>query len=241
MLHLNLDIGDLFNVSEALKPAVEKALKEAAESLALQAHSHIVELVSKELHSSKDKYMASLSFSQVDENTWIINLDAKANWIEDGMKGHEMIDDLLKSAKAKIGKDGSRYMSIPFQHNKGKTSQTPAATDLTNTIKSELKKRNIPYGKIERDENGQAKLGKLHSFDITKLPLKNINGPGMGHGPIGAVRQGNTGIPFLKGINIYQKNVKGKDGKDTTQRAIMTFRTVSTKQKGSGKWGDCSG
>lgn len=125
----------------------------------------------------------------------------------------------------------SKYLVVPFAHKKGPMSQTPAAQDLTSTIKRELKQRNIPYGKIERGPDGKAKTGLLHSFDINKEPVKTHDGAGQGHGPVGAVRQGTTGIPFLQGIRIYQRNQGGK-----INRGIMTFRVASSKQRGSGKW-----
>jgi hypothetical protein len=161
-------------------------------------------------------------------------------WIEEGMPPHEMIDNLLKSPKAKTSKDGSKYLSIPFKHNKGPTQQTAPQTSLTDTIKSSLKEMNksrskgnkIPYAKIETNPDGSPKLGLLHKFDIVDKPLKMSNSPGQGKGPVGAPMQGPTGIPFLKGVRIYQnKNAQGK-----VERTIMTFRTVSSKMKGTGRW-----
>jgi hypothetical protein len=231
MIGIKIDMGSLLTLNESLKPKINAALKQAAESLSAQAYGHLLEQVQKNLHSTRSKYVDALSFKKVGASTWIINLDHSAMWIEDGMPEHEMLDNLLKSPKAKRAKDGSRYLVVPFQHNKGPTSQTQAAQDLTATIKRELKQRQIPYGKIETDEHGKPKLGLLHSFDITKKPVKTHDGPGQGHGPIGEVRQGTTGIPFLQSIRIYQKEVKGK-----VKRGIMTFRVASSKHKGSGKW-----
>lgn len=130
----------------------------------------------------------------------------------------------------------SRYLVVPFQHNKGPTQQTKAAQDLTATIKRELQQRKIAYNKIETDAAGRPKLGLLHKFDIKNMPLKTVEGPGQGHGPIGAVRQGNTGIPFLSGIRIYQKQIKDGMGRSKVSRSIMTFRVASSKHYGSGKW-----
>jgi hypothetical protein len=130
----------------------------------------------------------------------------------------------------------SRYLAVPFQLNKGQTQQTRAGMDLTNTIRSELKQRKIPYGKIERDQSGRARLGLLHSFDITKMPVKTHEGPGQGKGPVGQVRQGMTGIPFLQGVRIFQHAAKGAGGKQKVSRHIMTFRIVSSKHKGTGRW-----
>jgi len=231
VIFLNVDLAKILDLNEELKPKIERALQEAGRALAKQADAHIKENVQKSLHSTREKYIKAMKFEDVGNNTWIISLDESVMWLEEGMQEHEMIDDLLASSKAKTAKDGSRYLAVPFEHKKGPTQQTQAATDLTTTLRAELQKRNIPYAGIETDKDGKPKLGKLHSFDILKQPIKTQEGPGMGHGPIGAVRQGNTGIPFLQGVRISQKMVGGK-----VHRSIATFRLVSSKQKGSGKW-----
>src|SRR6185369_6175367 len=112
--------------------------------------------------------------------------------------------------------------------------QTHAAKDLTDTIKAEMRRRKIPYGNLEKGADGQPKTGLLHSFDIMKAPNKTGEGPGQGKGPVGKVRQGPTGIPFLQNIRVYQKSVTDKKtGKSSVSKSIMTFRTVSSKQKGT--------
>jgi hypothetical protein len=75
-------------------------------------------------------------------------------------------------------------------------------------------------------------MGKLHSFDIKNAPVKTGNGPGQGHGPVGDVKQGSTGEPWLSRVNVYQ----GKDANGKAKRGIFTFRTASSKQVGQQKW-----
>jgi hypothetical protein len=100
-----------------------------------------------------------------------------------------------------------------------------------------MKNRKIPFAKIEKDEHGQPKTGRLHSFDINQKPLKTAEGPGQGKGPIGAVRQSGTGLPFLSGVNVYQNKVMGKDGTEKIKRSITTFRIASSKHKEQGgRW-----
>lgn len=236
MITLNVDLGDLIELRQEMEPKTRQVLQEAARDLAMQAHGHILEQVQQKLHSTREKYVAALSFQQEGNDTWLVTLDKSAMWIEEGMEEHSMLDDLLASPKAKTGKDGSRYLVVPFEHKKGPTQQTQAAKDLTNTIKSELNRRKIPYAGIERDASGKPKTGLLHKMDILKAPLKSAEGPGQGKGPLGAVRQGPTGIPFLQGIRVYQKQVKDKHGKESTKRSIMTFRVASSKHQGTGRW-----
>jgi hypothetical protein len=232
MIFLNLDIGDILDMKESFQPKVDEVLRQAVSDLTRQTHGHILEEVNKKLHSTREKYLQALSPPmQVEKDIWVIELDASANWIEEGIPPNtSMLKGLLSSPKAKTAKDGSKYIVVPFQHNKGPTQSTPAQISLTETIKAEMKKRQIPYGKIEKDTLGNPKTGLLHSFDIKNKPLKTAEGVGQGHGPIGSVKQGATGIPFLQGIRVYQKHiVDPKTNKKTTAKQIMTFRVASSK------------
>ncbi len=222
-----------------LEQAAEEAGKEALRDLTLSTQAHIIEEVQKKLHSTRKKYLENLHVDQVDDDTWAVVLDPPAMWIEEGMDEHEMIDDLLKSDKARTTKKGSKVLSVPFEHKKGPSESTPAQKDLTNTVKKEMKQRGIPYGGLEMDDSGKPKQGLLHSFDVMSAPVHkgpNQFAVGQGAGPIGQVRQGPTGIPFLQGVRVYQKPVKMKDGGEKVVKSIVTFRTVSSTMKGSGRW-----
>jgi hypothetical protein len=241
------EIAELLNIDVMAK----KAVQEANANLAMMAHSKLLEIAQSKLHSRRQMFVENLSYTKVDDDTWLIVLDAKARWIDDGTDEHNMLDALLKSPKAKRAKDGSTYLVVPFNHGpgKGKGSSSPAQQDLISTIKSEMKSRGIPFAGIEKDSAGNAKQGRLHSFDITKSPLKSKEGPGQGWGPLGDVKQGPNerqkvgggpgggGTPFLSGVNVYQNPVKGKDGVEKMKKSIMTFRVASSKHRDQGgRW-----
>jgi hypothetical protein len=254
MFYLNLEITDLVRLNDNLKPMADAMMREAAQKLTAETHAHIVEQVQNRLRSTREKYLENLSFNQVDSNTWIIELQRGAFFIEEGLPPNfDMIDALLDDSPkpagknspphkgpkghTKTAKDGSRYRVIPFEHNKAQTRQTPAQKSLTDTIKSELKKRGMPgIGTIQNGADGKPKLGLVGSFDIMKRPIKSVDGPGQGKGPIGKVKQGPTGIPLLQGVRIYQRQMTDKQGKQFTKKFVMTFRVVSSKQKGQGRW-----
>jgi hypothetical protein len=231
MLSVNIDLSEVQELL-GLQEALTKEAKGAGADLAKMIHAKALELAAKKLHSRRQEFVENLTYHEVEDGIWVISLAAKARHIDDGMPAHNMLNGLLASPKAKRAKDGSRYIIIPFKHGPGagKTTTTPAQQDLISTVKSAMRQRGIPFGKLEVDSAGKAKVGKLHSFDIMNAPKKTANGPGQGHGKIGEVKQGNTGIPFLQGVTVYQK--KGAGGK--VQKAIMTFRTASSKQ--TGKW-----
>lgn len=243
MFFINVDMSDLFSLN-GMTDAAKKAMQEQGTKLAAMTRAHIAERAAEVLHTRRGMFVEALTHFQVDESTWVVNLDASVRWIDEGMPEHNMLDALLKSKGAKRAKDGSTYVVVPFKHGpKGKTEMTPAQATLLQTIKSELKQRDIPYAKIEKDDQGNAKLGKLHSFNINDQPIKTENKPGQGKGPIGAVMQGPPrlshggtrmkGTPLLSGVSIYQK--KGADGK--VKRSIMTFRIASSKHKEEGgRW-----
>jgi len=138
MFYVGLDLSSLLALGDNLQTDLEKAGREAAEQLTLASHSHLLELVQEKLHSTREKYLEGVSFKQIDKDTWAIELDPKMNWLEDGMPEHSMLDALLSSPKAKTAKDGSKYLAVPFQHNKGPSSQTPMQTSLTNLVKAEF-------------------------------------------------------------------------------------------------------
>lgn len=217
-----------------VKDAIKSATDGAARDLAAMTQGKIAELAAQKLHSRREMFVQGLKTVQVSDDLWIVSLDARVRWIDDGQPAHNMLDALLASPKAKRAKDGSKYVVIPFGHGPGagKTSTTSAQQDLISTVKKEMKARGIPFGKIEVDSQGQAKMGKLHSFDITKAPVKSIDGPGQGHGPKGHVKQGPTGIPFLQGVQVYQN----KDAKGKPRRQILTFRVASSKHRDQSRW-----
>jgi hypothetical protein len=230
---LILDTSGIDGLAEELQQRLSAAARRAAATLAPAMHAHALELAGERLHARREMFVENLHFTEEGNDTYLITLDASARWIDDGFEERDMKPDLLASPKAKTAKDGSKYLVVPFHHGPGKgaTTMSPAQLTLQDTIKQELKRRKIPYAKIEKDPHGRPKTGLLHSFDITDRPRKDAEGPGQGKGPIGAVRQGPTGIPFLQGVRVYQR--ANKEGK--VKRAVMTFRIVSSKH-GADRW-----
>ncbi len=241
-LILQLDLSEFEKLGEDLKK-LEGNVKAETAKLAAMTHSHVLEEAQSKLHSRREKFIENLAFEQISEDTWVVTVKQDAVWIEDGLPAFDMTESLLKN-NAKIAADGSKYKVIPFEHSKGKSQQTSAQSSLTDTIKQELKKLKIPYMKIERDDHGKPKTGMLHSLNIENKPIKVGEGRGQGHGPEGQPMQGSTGIPFLRGIRIYQRALFKEDGtpkidkagKQMAQKSIMTFRVVSEKHKNSEKW-----
>ena len=203
---------------------VKSVLDDVGRTVATQAYAHTVEEASKKLHTRKEPYIQALSISK-DDDAWLLILDHSAMWIENGVSPWNMKEALLNSPKAKQGKNG-KYLVVPFKHDKGTAQST-----LTQTVAASMSQSGIPFSDIEKGSDGQPKTGLLHKFDIAG-PNKTSNSPGQGHGKIGDPMAGITGIPFLKGVSVYQKQSKDKSGKVKTERFISTFRTVTENSKG---------
>lgn len=239
MLFVNVDVSELQGFGE-MDEVVEKELEDAARALTAATHGKLIELANQKLHTRRQQYIDAVSMFQLDKSTFVVNLDANARWIEDGMPEHDMLENLLKSKSAKRAKDGSAYVVVPFQHNKA--TRTPAQNSLLATIKKEMASigKDFPGGtitpnKLERGPDGTPKLGLVGTMDIKDAPL-STNRLRIGRGPLGRVAQGATGgIPLLKGVRVYQREFKDKKGETKVGRFVMTFRVASSKHKGE-KW-----
>jgi hypothetical protein len=222
---LNLDMGPLIDRLDQMKDSIQKDVERGVGALAKSTHEHIKKQAQNKLHSFREGYLENLmDAEQLDKNLWVITLNKDAAWIELGIpQPYSMKPGLLDNKKAKgpiksqVGKDGKKYRIIPM--NQGKVpselsrNNSGYEQNMINLVKSELRKRDIPYKKLELDKNGSPRTGKLHTLDI------DSHTPG----------KGNT--PQLQGINIYQTANK-KTGK--IERNITTFRTV--KEGEDGKW-----
>lgn len=239
MFVVDLNIAGLRKLL-ALPDVMKEEVEAAGKDLADQVHAHVLEQANDKLHTRREMFIEGLKVFPDGEDTWIISLDSSVRWIDDGMPQHSMVADLLKSPKAKIIESGpnrgEKYLSIPFQHNKGPTQLTPSQQNLLDTIKGELRKVGAPYGNLEIDGSGAPKLGLVRQMDIMTKPTKMREGPGTGAGPIGQVMQGPTGIPLLQGVKVYQNKVKNQDGSESVKKFIMTFRTVTSSHEGDGRW-----
>lgn len=218
-IKVTIDLAPLAQYLENFAKEMSRDIKKSVKALAQDTHNHIKEEAQNNLHSFREKYLESLSPpEQVDEYLWVITLNEKAEWIEQGRpEPFDMKPGLLKDGK--ISKDGHKYRVVPM--NQGKSSSQMSSgnrgyeQNMVNKVKSELKARGIPYKKLEIDPHtGSPRTGKLHSLNIDSYT------PG----------KGNT--PQLHGINIYQ--TKQKDG--SVKRSITTFRTVTDKENQKDKW-----
>jgi hypothetical protein len=231
VLNIDLDISELSQYLENFAKEITVDVHTAVKDLAKGAYSHITEDAQKNLHSFREEYLKNLSPPElIDDLIWVITLDEKAEWIETGRpNSYDMKIGLLK--KGKLSKDGILYRVVPMNQAKMPSQMSPRKANyeqgMVNMVRTELKKKGLPYRQIETTSavgrktgntiTDKPKVGALHRFDI-----KSGYFPG----------QANT--DQLHGINIYQTPSKKEGG--GMKRSITTFRTVTSDESQQDKW-----
>lgn len=213
-LKFDINVDAIISSFDGIKTGLKKDITSAAENLANMTHAKLLELARDNLKSLYKMYSENVEFSNPAPNIWVVTLKAPAVFIDDGKK-RGFMSELLDGKSSKTSKDGQKYAVIPFEHSKPPTEQSPKAQNLANEIKSALKQKGISWKKIERDESGSPRLGKLHTFNIESPRLKDIHK-----------------TPATYGVSIYQRQTK--TGK--VKRDVMTFRVITEKHESEGLW-----
>lgn len=213
VLKINIDAAALAKEFKDFASEVEKDIQKGVANLATITHAKVKEMAATELKSSREEFMSSLSFQEITDGVWMVSVDEKGLWVEEGIKPNtDMKPGLLKNADT--SKNGVKYKVIPFEHSKAPSQMTQSAKDIVSQLRSGLKQQNIPFKTVERNPDGTPKVGKLHSLNLpSDIPGK-----------------GNT--PSLKGVSIYQTMTKS----GSVKRDILTFRTVTDGPGSAGKW-----
>lgn len=201
-----------------LTKQIEERAKQSMGLLSQQIHGMIVQKAQEKLKSTRSTYIENLGITSEGDNLWIVYLKKGAEHIENGMPQGERIDMILDGGKpAKVSASGSRYKTIPFKHNKPASQTSRAQMHIQNVVKRELKARGLDKT-IMLD--GKPVIGKAASVNLTgkDMPTSRFN------------------KPLLQGLTIYQREHKTQTGKTQIKRDVMTFRTISSAQKGSGLW-----
>ena len=213
-LKININIDALTAQIKDFAMEAGEDLKKGVANLAAITHAKTAELAASELKTTAKTLKDNLGFEEISEGVWVVSIDQDALFIEEGIEPNtDMKPGLLKGA-TKTSKDGNKYRPIPFEHSKAPSQMTPASQHIVNILNQNLKKENIPFKKIEKNQDGSPRVGKLHSL--------NIDSPIPG--------KGNT--PALKGVSIYQTLTKTGN----VRRDILTFRTVSSGPRSAGKF-----
>lgn len=208
-LKLTIDASKVAEQFKEFAVEVKQDLQKAMGDLAAITHAKVLEKAQQELKSSRQTYTDNLGFEEVSPGVWVVHLDEKALWIEEGIpENFDMKPGLLK---------GKKYRIIPFIHSKGPSQQTPLAQSLVREIKTHMRKEKIPFSRIEQ-EGGKPKLGRLHQFDVGMKQMSWRK------------KTTSEGNP-LDRVSIYQSMKNGK-----VRRDIVSFRTVTAGPASNGKF-----
>lgn len=215
-LKINIDASGIAKAFKEAKEEIEQDILKAVDGLAAMTTAKIDEMAAEKLHTTLATFQKGFKTQEIAPHVHLLTIDESALWIEEGIApGKDMKDDLLKNAPTNP-RTGNKSRAIPFEHSKLPSQMNAYAQSLVSQIRTELKARKIPFKKIEKGENGNPRLGKLHSFSLPSAPPTS---------------RANTDA--LARVTIYQKQnrITGK-----IQRDIMTFRTVSSGPASAGKW-----
>ncbi len=214
-LKFDIDVQTISDEFGHLKEQVKEDLTKSAENLAAMTHAKTLELARDSLSSLSKMYTDNVEFSNPMPNLWVVTLKEPAMWIEEGRKSGFM-EELLNGKSAKTNAKGEKYAIIPFKHNVNPTEQSQSAKALANQIKDALKKEGINWRKIEKNEDGSPRLGRLHT-------VRN---------PSSARQKPEHKGALTEGISVYQTKDKGGN----VRRDVMTFRIITEKHRNEGLW-----
>jgi hypothetical protein len=228
MFNVSIDFSDLTNINGELEKNLKKIAEQAQYELGVQSHAKGLQLAAERLHSRREMFVDAWKMDPKDDAFYLI-LQAKAVWIDEGLPANYLFQALMDSPKAKTTDNGNKILVVPFTHKvgSGPTNTTSYNLELVEAVKKEFKKQNIPWQKIQKDDQGRPIHGLIQQVKGIDTPIKTHEGAGMGQGAIGEPRQGHTGISYLKGASLYQTERKDKEGKSFTERGAITFRTAS--------------
>jgi hypothetical protein len=266
----NVDIGQIAQNLQKTRDVVEQKVIPAVEKLSISAHAFIINKANNELSGFKREFFLGLGkygkdtpqqstphpevnstprhvrWIKVSNGIWVVEIDPKASWIEDGRPPTSMATEqwLLKptSKGVKTAKDGSKYRAIPFVHMQNGKLTDQSHELLKPVIKSALKEQKISPRKIEMDELGNPKLGIIHRLHIE--PPSREKYPEMAQffsrprseeeAALTGLRP-HSGIFYLQNAVVVQRK-KTVRGKERISKEVVVFRTVSTKHQLEHRW-----
>lgn len=205
---------------DAFEEETVELCRQAVAGLAKAAQAEWIRLAQVRLSTSREMYINGLRQAESfavekvgGENVYTISLIGEMpNAIESGMPSFDMKASRpgwLGGSKAKVGKDGKKYVTVPFRHSTGSTARLDysgkaAAMDL----KKELKKTVRAYG---LDRMKRASTGAVIPGAVKRVPKD----PDVHR--------------YLHGLTKIQKPMAGftKSGMQRGSSQLMTWRRIS--------------
>jgi hypothetical protein len=215
-LKFEIKLDDFVGELKEFAQEIEQDMQKGIQRLAASTYGHVKEQAAAKLHTSYKAFVDNLTFEEIAPSVFMISVLEDGLWVEEGIeKNKDMKPDLLQ---------GKSHAVIPFDYSKS-PSQVDAGTkgairEIDRQLRGISNKRakdglsNITRTKIEYNDSGSPKIGKLHEFDF------------------GGRTPGKGSTPQLKGLSIYQSLTSTGN----VRRDVMTFRTVTNGPASQGKW-----
>lgn len=178
------------------------------------------------LKSSRNQYINNLQIGQISPTKKFIQLTGKLpNMIEDGVGAFDMKVGFLKGPKVKVGKNGIKYITIPFRHaTPGAIGEDAAFSNVMPPqiydIVKNLRplKTNITIGNTQRPASlSNDSIPERFRVQNTRPAISNLNTQ-------------KTYSAYQHKSSIYTGMIREeKTYENATQGKYITFRRVSEK------------
>jgi hypothetical protein len=259
-----VDTTDIASKLQRTREEIEDKVTSGVETLSIAAHAYIVNLANttwaadefkRQFYLGVGKYgkdasgestkdpridqtVKNLRWNKITDGIWVVEIDERARWLEEGRAETFMGEWLLKPGDkgVKRAKDGSLYRAIPFKQTEGKADAPGTKPMFAELIRKQAKKQKISLTKIEKNPDGSPKIGVLHKLDMSPT-MSQSQSPGLYSRPRTeeeAAMSGlkpHGGIYKLQGAVVTQRKVGKKVKKET-----VVFRVISSKHKAENRW-----
>ncbi len=281
LFRFKVDVSEIAEKLNTTRELIEDQVIHQVELLSIASHGYIMGLAKKEWanddfkrnyylgigqkdasgsssnNQAIDQTAKYLRWVKVTEGIWVVELDERARWLEEGRAETFMGEWLLKpGAKGvKRAKDGSLYRAIPFKETSGKkdTASHPA---LSQIVRDYAKQNKVNLTKVEKNADNSPKLGMIKKLDIRPHDAAGY-APGLIFSRPRTEEEARiTGLKAHSGIfklqgaavfqNVYDKGqlvtnpAKAKKiaatKKGSVKKEVVVFRVISSKHKAENRW-----
>jgi len=206
--------------------------------LGAKAMEYWTHLAKTQLKSSSRAYIHELSHRSTKEREYIVLTGVLPNMIENGWRGGDMRDWMLKGPKSKVAADGSRYLTVPFRHGTPGTTGRNVGAVMPKPIYNAAKKLDATRSRAKKLEGP----GTLASRSTKDTRIDKIHGKRLEPTMRGISKQVSTMLKTKRQdwhtTSIWtgmQRDSKQYESADQTS-GYTTFRRISTKSRDPRSW-----
>lgn len=190
--------------------AIDKGVKRFAEVLPVLTKQHIATTAKRKLNSSADNYIDAIS-SEMKNYVLVVEIDRDnwlANAVESGADPFSIKEGLLRSSKAKVSKEGYRYMSVPMGKD---PKREKMGTDKGQAIQNQIREIMLKpkFGNLMYRQNDDGSI-----WEYQNIVSEDLGG-------------------FYR-TRLYQNQTEVS--KKNPKWGYVMFRTASENPKSESKW-----